>query len=110
MEITNEAYDSIVRYFEGLSHLGYKSYNEVYHLLGMLFIEEILTGPMSEFVTDTDYKLINNAMYCLYGSCLIPYPAYLEGKSALNKRVMDSYRVTENEILRSSEDHLRVLA
>lgn len=110
MEITNEAYEALIQYFEGLTHTGYRSYNEVYQLLASLFIEEILCGPMSEFITEEDYKAIVNAMYCLYGSCLLPYPSYLEGMAKINKKVMDSYRITETNILRNSYNHLRTLA
>lgn len=109
MEISNFTYDAVKGYFEGLTHTGYRSYNEVAQLLALLFIEEILYGPMSEYITDNDYKMLNNSLYCLYGSCLISYPLYLEGKSTLNKKVTDSYRITETGILRSSESHLRSL-
>lgn len=107
MEITNDAYESLIDYFKGLSHTGYKSYNEVYQLLAMLFMEEILYGPLSWYVTDSDYKSITNAMYCLYGSCLMPYPTYLKGMEKLNRKVIDNYRITEEEILRSSDNSLR---
>lgn len=110
MEISNFTYEAVIKYFEGLTHTGYRSYDEVGQLLALLFIEEILYGPMSEYVTDNDYKMLNNALYCLYGSCLIPYPVYLEGKGTFNRKVMDSYRITESEILRGYEDHLRVLS
>lgn len=111
MGITNEAYNALIKYFESLTYIGYKSYSEVYQLLALLFIEEILEGPMSEFITDNDYKAITDAMYCLYGSnCMIPFPSYLEGRSTINTKVKDSFRITETEILRESYNHLRTLA
>lgn len=109
MELSNEAYNTLVQYFKGLNHIGYKSYTEVYQVLAFLFIEEILYGPMSFMVTDKDYKDINQALYCIYGSCLIPYPSYLKGMSSSNIRVKDNYRITESEILRSANYALRAV-
>lgn len=112
MEVSNEAYVALINYFKGLKHLGYRSYKEVYQLLALLFIEEILYGPMSEFITDSDYKSIVDAMYCLYGTCLIPYPSYLKGREGINKKTLDSFtfRITETDILRGIEESLRTLA
>lgn len=85
MELTNEVYDSLRRYFSALTHFGYKSYSQVNSLLIFIFIEELLCGPMAEYVTEEDYKYISDSLYCLYGkSCLIPYPSYkksIEDKS-----------------------------
>lgn len=110
MEISNEAYVALERYFNALSHIGYKSQEETEHLLIFLFIEEILTGPMSVFVTEQDYNAINNVLYCMYGSCTIPYPSYLRGMNEAYKKVNDRYRITESGILRSSYDLLRILS
>lgn len=79
MELTNETYDALNRYFSALTHTGYKSYNEVYNLIALVFIEEMLCGPMSEFITEEDYKLITNGVNCLYGSCMIPFSIYKKG-------------------------------
>lgn len=104
MDITNDVYNSISHYFETLRHTGYKPYSEVYNLLAYMFIEEILTGPMSFFITEEDYNIINKALYCLYGSCLIPYPTYLKGIEAIRKNASYRYRITEDSILRKTED------
>lgn len=85
MEFTLETYNSLGRYFSTLSYTGYKSYNKVYSLLIMIFIEELLCGPMSEFITEEDYSTISNGVNCLYGDCMIPYPTYKEG---LNDKVI----------------------
>lgn len=110
MELSNQTYEALANYFNELSHLGYKPYKDVYRLLSLIFIEEILYGPMSEMVIEKDYKDINNALYCLYGDCLIPYPSYLEGISTINKRVMDNFRITETNILREINTNLRTMA
>lgn len=75
MEFTDKISESINKYFSILSHTGYKAYNEVDKLLVLIFLEEILCGPMSEFLTDEDYKDIYSSIECLYGSCMIPYPS-----------------------------------
>lgn len=79
MEFTHEVYNSVDRYFSVLTHSGYKSYAEVYNLIILTFIEEMLCGPMSEFITEEDYKYITGSLQCLYGSCMIPFPDYKKG-------------------------------
>lgn len=110
MEISREAFEALKSYFNCLAHVGYKPYIEVEQLLVLLFIEEILTGPMSIMVTEDDYNDINNALYCLYGSCMIPYPAYLKSMAELNMRVIDRYRLTESGSLRTSSELFRTLS
>lgn len=73
-KILNEAFS---RYFNALSKLGYTSYSEVDKLLVLIFIYDLLESDCNSFITEEEYKTINNALYCLYGSsCLIPYPEY----------------------------------
>lgn len=73
---------SLERYFNALSKLGYKSYSEVDKLLVLIFIQELLDSECKTFITEDDYRAINQALYCLYGSsCLIPYPEYKSGAS-----------------------------
>lgn len=106
MEISNDAFNSLQYYFMSLGHLGYKSYKEVDNLLAMLFIEEILTD-MWEFVTEKDYKMMSDLLYCIYGTCMIPYPSYLNGMKELTVKTKLPYRVTEDYIVRESYDLLR---
>lgn len=106
MELRNTSFEALMNYFACLEHFGYKSYNEVDKLIVLLCIEEILNGEMSYFMTASDYEELNNALYCLYGTCMIPYPTYLESMSDINKKV-DSYRITETGILRESYNLLR---
>lgn len=103
MDITNDAYESVTHYFNILKKLGYKSYNEVNKLLVLIFIEELLTGNMAEFITEEDYRNIDKALYCLYGSCLIPYPNYKEGIVPFNIKDFNEYRFTESYDFREVE-------
>ena len=103
MELTNEVYNSVNKYFSVLSHMGYKPDKEVDNLLIFTFIEEMLYGPLSQYITDKDYKSITNAVYCLYGSCMIPYPEYKRSFDSAVNRTLDEYRITETGLLRSTE-------
>lgn len=106
-KLTDIAYTSINRYFNTLSKLGYKSDNEVYRLILLLFIEEMLDSSFSLYIDEEDYRTINNVLYCLFGStCLIPYPEFLQGNSIVHKLSIDSARLSEDELIRYSEDEL----
>lgn len=105
MELTNEVYSSVNKYFLSLSHLGYKPDREVDKLLVFTFIEELLYGPLSQFITEEDYKSINNSVYCLYGSCMIPFPDYKRNPDSIVNRMLNEYRITETSGLRGTEDY-----
>lgn len=77
-EVTNISSVAIDKYFNTLSKLGYRNYNSVSKLLVLLFIEEILDNPeYSFYITEDDYKVITNALCCLYGNdCIIDIPEY----------------------------------
>lgn len=82
VDITRQALHSVDNYFNTLSQFGYKEQSDIDKLLILLFVEELLTGEMRFFVTEEDYRSIDNALNCLYGSsCLIPYPQYISGNS-----------------------------
>lgn len=103
-DLTNEVYNSINRYFSILSHTGYKSYNQVEQLLMAIFIENILYGDMSQFVTEADYNSIMNALYCIYGnSCLIPFPDYKKSVERVVPKLINKHRITESGRLRGTE-------
>lgn len=83
--LSNLGYTGISNYFKTLSTFGYKNYSEVDKLLLLLFIEEILEGPIKEYITEDDYKSIVKVLYCLFGStCLIPYPEGVLNISQVN--------------------------
>lgn len=103
MEFTNEAYDAINRYFSLLKHTGYKPYSQVENLIIMTFIEEMLDGPLSQFITERDYNSIINSLYCLYGTCMIPFPDYKKAIAEVQDKSPDKYRTTEDGTFRVSE-------
>ena len=103
--ISSEAFE---RYFNTLSKLGYKSYSDVDKLLVLSIIEDILSGELSFFVTEEDYRSITNAIYCIMGNnCLIDLPSYDSWDSIIHENKNSvTYRLTEGDILRISEDSI----
>lgn len=111
-EVTKISEEAIQRYFNALSQFGYKKYSDVDRLLVLLFIEEVLTYDFSMFITEEDYKIIVNALYCLYGSnCMIDFPAFASYDSLVHKSKDRSLRITEDSILRVCQgDYFRAEA
>ena len=103
--ISSEAFE---RYFNTLSKLGYKSYSDVDKLLVLSIIEDILSGELSFFVTEEDYRSITNALYCIMGNnCLIDLPSYDSWDSIIHENKNSvTYRLTEGDILRITEDSI----
>jgi hypothetical protein len=111
MEFTNEVFDSLERYFSALSHIGYRSYKQVDNMITVLFIEELLDGQLSQFITEDDYRSISNAIECLHGTCMIPYPAYKQAITEVQQKSPDPYRTTEDGNFRVSENiGLRIMS
>lgn len=76
-ELTKLSAESIQKYFTSLSQFGYKNYTDVYRMIVLLFIEEIVTHKFLEFITEKDYNDILKSLNCLVGSnCLIDFPKY----------------------------------
>lgn len=99
MDIRKEAYDSLDRYFVSLTVTGYRSYTEVYKLLILCFIEELLYS-FPGLVSEKDYRLFSRVLESIYGtSCLIPYPDYKKVAEIAN-RGPNQWRFSSNDILR----------
>lgn len=104
LEISGEA---ITRYFTTLSQFGYKKYSDVDKIIILLFMEEMLAGEMSYYVTQDDYRHMVNVLYCLAGNtCMIDFPMFESYDTLVhsNNRVFVP-RITEDSILRSTEDN-----
>lgn len=108
MEILNQVSSSFSSYFNALTQFGYKKQSDVNRLLAYDFIGEILTGEMRFFITEEDYKIIEQALSCLYGSsCLIPYPQYVNNDSLFGHEMSIDFimpRITEDSNIRFTED------
>lgn len=109
MELSNDVYNSVERYYNTLKYSGYKSYEEVYKLLIYIFIEELLTGELSEYVTHEDYDIISKILYYLYGTCMIPYPDYKKAVTSITP-LINEYRLTENKEIRIADNYIRIKA
>lgn len=105
METLDElAYTGLQNYFHAVSVFGYKSYKEVSKLLTLLFIDDVLDGSLSYYVTDDDYRLFTEVLYNMFGTtCLVPYPEF-KCNVTLNQDLTLLPRVSENNIIRISED------
>jgi hypothetical protein len=101
-ELTKITEEALNRYFITLSQFGYKKYSEVESLLVLLFIEDIVLDKLFDFVTESDYNIILQALECLYGSnCMIDFPKYDNYDSLIRKyNVYLSPRITEDATLR----------
>lgn len=105
--LTNEVAGAIDNYMSILSHIGYKSYCAVDKLLVFSFIEELL-NKFSMVVTQEDYDIISKVVNCFYGSCMIPFPYYVEKtkeESYVPIFYYDYFRLTEDGELRITEDN-----
>jgi hypothetical protein len=110
VELLNQVANSVGVYFNALTQFGYKKQDDVNRLLVYSFIEEFLTGEMRYYITEEDYKLIERALSCLYGSsCLIPYPQYINNDYLFgrwNNTNLISARFTEDSNIRVTENDL----
>ena len=108
MEITSLVSKGINSYYDSLSILGYRPQSDIEKLLVLSFIEKLLTGDMRALVTESDYRIIDRVMSCLYGSCLIPYQQY-QGSNMFGVLLdghMISPRITEDSNIRFTEDDI----
>lgn len=111
MKLADDVLASVERYFNILPLTGYVPYDKVDRLVAYMFLEEILYGQFALFVNEKDYRTISHALDCLYGTCMIPFPDYRKGIDLKALRRYNQYRITETDILRSSEeDNLRTKA
>lgn len=108
VEISNQVFDSMGAYFNTLTQLGYKKQSDLDKLIIYNFIEEMLTGDMRFYITESDYRSIEQALSCLYGSsCLIPYPQYINDDylfGHIDNGGLVSTRITEDSNVRFIED------
>ena len=108
--ILNNIYKSVTHYFDTLSVLGYKKQSDVDKLIVFNFIGELLTGEMRHLITESDYRKMEQALSCLYGtSCLIPYPEYVNSNSlfgTLTNGGIIITRITEDSNIRNTENDL----
>lgn len=98
--------ESLDKYFKVLKRNGYKSYGDVFGLIALCAIHQILDA-YSDFLTEEDMRYINHAMYCLSGNCLIDFPSYLSEDTIFHKDLIERVlRISEVEFFKNSEDSI----
>lgn len=110
-ELKDLAYDSISHYFDLLSKIGYKSDEEVKKLFVLLTIEEVL-DKYRNYINEDDYRVLNNVLYCLYGSsCLINYPEYILNVLINNENedILNYITISEDDEMIFTEDNSLIL-
>ena len=72
-------YNALTGYYNALEKLGYMSDSQAQKLLLLCFYRDFVYNDYRGILSLEDYKYIEKALDCLYGStCLIPYPDYLK--------------------------------
>jgi len=72
-------YNALAHYFTALRKTGHYGQSDVRKLVVLLFWHWLIDHDYRGYVREEDYKAIDRALYCLYGtSCLLPYPDYLK--------------------------------
>lgn len=104
--VGNEVLHSINLYYNALANFGYKKQDDVNKLLIYIFIDDLLTGPMRQYINELDLRVISKALNCLYGSsCLIPYPPKANEDELFGHFDFDiKPRITEGSNVRFTED------
>jgi hypothetical protein len=66
----NKLYDTLNRYFKRLSQVGYIPDSDTFSVLVLTYITEL---SKETSLTSEQKYIIERALSCLQGSCLIPY-------------------------------------
>lgn len=74
-------YTVLEKYFTHLKNYGHVKECDVKKVLVLTAIQDIVE-QFTGYITQDDYKALNNALYCLFGSsCLMPYPDLYSGNN-----------------------------
>lgn len=108
-KFTNVVLTGIIRYINKLSNFGSKNTYDKNSLIIMLFINQIINGPMGSFVTEEDYRIIDRLMYYLNSkSCIVNYNSFVLKDSIFNYRKDKSQpKLTETDSLRKTDIGVR---
>lgn len=107
--IKEQAFIGLNKYFNTLKYTGYISSKETLKLLLLLFIDELSTKEIGIYLTDKDYKVVNNLLYSLFGSsCLIPYPKLNSLHSGVSSTIysVNPFHITERKDVKSTQEEL----
>ena len=72
-------YNALTSYYHALEMKGYMPHYHAEKLLVLTFFRDFILEDYRGLITKSDYRKLERALDCLYGStCLIPYPDYLK--------------------------------
>lgn len=104
-------YNALSSYYNVLEKLGYMSYADMQKLLVLTFYKDFTEEDFRGSISCDDYRLIEQALNCLYGSsCLIPYPIYKKmGKLHLGEATELATRIEriENTKVIKEKEHIQ---
>lgn len=88
-------YNALTKYYHALELKGYMANSHAVKLLILIFFRDFVFHDYRGLITKEDYRLIEKALDCIYGStCLISYPDYLKmGKLYLGEMTEMAQRV-----------------
>lgn len=101
-------YNSLVTYFNVLSALGYKKYKDIKKILALILIKDFIYSDFYGYITEEDYRQIERALYCIFGSsCLVPYPDFCD--KPMNKLSLGSVTEMANIIKKYQIEHDKIV-
>lgn len=75
-------FNALSKYFTVLSNTGYFNKTDTLKLYVYVTIVRLFYTTFRGYLNEDSYKIVNKALYCLYGSsCLIPYPDFCDSSS-----------------------------
>ena len=91
------------RYYNTVTGMGHVQQKYVNNLIVASWIYDVLMGKYGQ-VDEDQYKILDNLYTCIEGSCLVPYQAYCKDIT-VNKEMVSNYiRMTEDSVMRWTED------
>lgn len=111
MDINQLTLASINRYHQVLKRTGFIGDQEVYKLFTLAFIDDLFKEDFSWYITEENYKLIDNLItYLSKDSCIIPYIKIASHTEPVKNFLEDiPIRISENNVIRLAEvDILRL--
>lgn len=107
--------NAIERYYNHLAQFGKSSKMDIKVLSILVLIKGIIDGPMSNYVTNKDYNILNGVLNCLYGnSCLVTFNQFCENRESIlfDAQIITSpLRLMESNAIKSTEnDNLRYIS
>lgn len=94
MEINTIA-EGFKQYYKKLTEDGYVSKMEVFRLIIAKWIYDFTNFKYCVDISREEYEKVNDIMYCISGSCLVPYETFCHDNNVNVHRDLDS-RITED--------------